>query len=64
MLTEFDYRVLACLTDWKSAREVAMELHVDVDKVKKSLEKLLEERLVWHDGPLYINRYGRVPKWR
>ena len=60
-MTEFDYEVLDLLDDWKSATDIARELHVDVALVKESLERLLAAGKVWHDGPFYINRYGVMP---
>jgi len=51
--------VLKRLDDWKTAREVAREMHVSIERVKQALERLLEMRKVWHDGSLFINRYGR-----
>ena len=59
MLTDLDYRVLRCLNDWKSAREVALELGISVSEARASLERLARARKVWRDGPLYISRWGR-----
>ena len=59
MLKGIDYRVLKCLNDWKSAREVASELGISVSEVRASLERLVKAKKAWRDGPLYISRWGR-----
>lgn len=52
-------KVLAVLDDWKSPTEISRETGIPLEEVRKALEELLEERRVWRDGPLYIDRRGR-----
>ena len=46
--------------DWKSPRELARELGIDIGDAKALLAELEERREVWRDGPLYIAREGRA----
>ena len=46
--------------DWKSPRELARELGIDIGDAKALLKEFEEKRLVWRDGPLYIAREGRA----
>jgi len=45
--------------DWKSPRELARELGIDIGDAKALLKEFEEKRLVWKDGPLYVAREGR-----
>ena len=46
--------------DWKSPRELARELGIDIGDAKALLKEFEEKRLVWRDGPLYVAREGRL----
>ena len=52
-------KVYSTLDDWKTAIEISIETGLRLDTVKRALKKLEQDKKIWRDGPLYINRYGR-----
>lgn len=53
------YRILELLrTGWWSARELSIETGYSIEEVRKVLEGLEGDHLVFRDGPLYIHRLG------
>ncbi len=58
---ELRLQVLGLLrTGWLSARELSLETGHCIGEVKKVLEELESEGLVFRDGFLYIHRLGMV----
>jgi len=51
-------RVLAYLSDWKDAWDLARDLQITVDDSKSILKELYRKRLVFKDGHKYIRRWG------
>ena len=59
-MSDLKTRVLeALMEDWKSPSQLAVELGVSIEEIKKVLEEVEEDGLVFRDGPLYLHRLGR-----